>query len=66
MLAPRLRLERQVKMMDLMARHGLEIDSQTLWDQLNALGGVLEPGYAALRSYVLSQPVIGADERRGA
>ncbi len=33
--ADHLPLERQVKMME---RHGLEIDSQTLWDQLNALG----------------------------
>ena len=57
--ADHLPLERQVKMME---RHGLEIDSQTLWDQLNALGNVLEPAYTALRSYVLSQPVIGADE----
>lgn len=57
--ADHLPLERQVKMME---RHGLEIDSQTLWDQLNALSGVLEPAYAALRKYVLSQPVIGADE----
>jgi transposase len=57
--ADHLPLERQVKMME---RHGLEIDSQTLWDQLNALGTVLEPTQAALRSYVLSQPVIGADE----
>ena len=45
-----------------MERHGLEIDSQTLWDQLNALGGVLEPTSAALSAYVLQQPVIGADE----
>ena len=57
--ADHLPLERQVKMM---VRHGLEIDSQTLWDQLNALGNVLEPTYAALRGHVLSQPVIGADE----
>ena len=57
--ADHLPLERQVKMME---RHGLEIDSQTLWDQLNALGNVLEPTYGALRSHVLSQPVIGADE----
>ena len=38
--ADHLPLERQVKMME---RHSLEIDSQTLWDQLNALGNVLEP-----------------------
>jgi transposase len=46
----------------MMERHGLEIDSQTLWDQLNALATVLEPTCAALSSYVLQQPVIGADE----
>lgn len=57
--ADHLPLERQVKMMD---RHGLIADSQTLWDQLNALANVLEPTYSALSAYVLSQPVIGADE----
>jgi len=57
--ADHLPLERQVKMMD---RHGLIIDSQTLWDQLNALANVLGPTYSALSSYVLGQPVIGADE----
>jgi transposase len=57
--ADHLPLERQVKMMD---RHGLEIDSHTLWDQINALASVLEPTCAALSSYVLQQPVIGADE----
>jgi hypothetical protein len=31
-------------------------------DQLNALATVLEPSYAALSEYVLSQPVFGADE----
>ena len=57
--ADHLPLERQVKMMD---RHGLVADSQTLWDQLNALASVLEPTCSALSKYVLSQPVIGADE----
>jgi transposase len=57
--ADHLPLERQVKIME---RHGLDIDSQTLWDQPNALGNLLEPTYSALRSHVLSQPVIGADE----
>ena len=33
-------LERQVRMM---RREGLEIDSQTLWDQLNVLARHLEP-----------------------
>lgn len=57
--ADHLPLERQVKMA---ARHGLDIDSQTLWDQINALAKVLGPTYTTLCAYVLSQPVIGADE----
>ena len=57
--ADHLPLERQVKMMD---RHGLIADSQTLWDQIDALAKVLGPTYSALSAYVLSQPVIGADE----
>ena len=57
--ADHLPLERQVKIAQ---RHGLEVDSQTLWDQLNALAKVLSPAYASLCAYVLSQPVIGADE----
>jgi len=57
--ADHLPLERQVKMAE---RQGLEIDSQTLWDQLNALARVLEPTRAAIREYVVDQPVIGADE----
>jgi transposase len=57
--ADHLPLERQVKMMD---RHGLVADSQTLWDQIDALAKVLGPTYSALSAYVLSQPVIGADE----
>jgi transposase len=57
--ADHLPLERQVKMMD---RHGLIADSQTLWDQIDALAKVLGPTYSALSAYVLNQPVIGADE----
>lgn len=52
-------LERQVKTM---RREGLVVDSQTLWDQINALGKTLEPTYDALLEHVLEQPVIGADE----
>ena len=52
-------LERQVRAM---ARDGLDVDSQTLWDQINALGRVLEPVHERLHAHVLSQPVIGADE----
>ena len=57
--ADHLPLERQVKVM---GREGLIIDSQTLWDQLNALGRLLEPCHDALQGHVLSQPVVGADE----
>jgi transposase len=54
-------LERQVRMM---ARAGLVIDSQTLWDQLNALARHLEPTYEALGQRALAAPVIAADETR--
>jgi transposase len=52
-------LERQVRVMK---RQGLVIDSQTLWDQLNALAKWLAPVHKRLHQYVLAQPVIGADE----
>lgn len=57
--ADHLPLERQVRMMK---RQGLEVDSQTLWDQLNGLAKHLTPAGDALPSYILSQSVIGADE----
>ncbi len=52
-------LERQARVM---SREGLTVESQTLWDQLDALATVLAPTYAALRQHVLAAPVIGADE----
>jgi transposase len=52
-------LERQVRMM---RREGLAIDSQTLWDQLEAAATLLAPTYEALRQHVQTAPVIGADE----
>jgi transposase len=52
-------LERQARVM---SREGLTVESQTLWDQIEALAAVLEPTYDALRQYVLAAPVIGADE----
>ena len=52
-------LERQAKGMK---RDGLLIDSQTLWDQVNALAKRLQPAWERLKTYVLDQPVIGADE----
>lgn len=45
-----------------LGRHGLKIDSQTLWDQINALARVLAPAHDALHAYVQSKPCIGADE----
>lgn len=57
--ADHLPLERQVKTM---GRDGLTIDSQTLWDQIEALARLLQPAHEALAAYVLTQPVIGADE----
>src|SRR3989475_8620419 len=52
-------LERQAH---IMRREGLSIDSQTLWDQLDVLAGVLRPTYDALVRHVLKAEVVGADE----
>ena len=57
--ADHLPLSRQVKHM---ARHGLGVNAQTLWDQLWAMHGHLKATYEALHGYVLSSPVVGADE----
>ena len=57
--ADHLPLARQVKQM---ARAGLCITSQTLWDQLVALEAHLEPTVEALHAQVLEAPVVGADE----
>jgi transposase len=61
--ADHLPLERQVRMM---AREGLIVDSQTLWDQLNAIAHHLEPTYEALGRRALEAPVINVDETRWA
>lgn len=45
-----------------MARQGLTVTTQTLWDQINALARHLRPTYEALHREVLASPVIGADE----
>lgn len=45
-----------------LGRHGLKIDSQTLWDQINALARLLTPVHDGLQEQVLAQPCIGADE----
>lgn len=52
-------LERQVRQM---ARQGLVITSQALWDQQAALAGHLEPTWEALCSKVLAEPVLHIDE----
>ncbi len=52
-------LERQVRMY---ASEGLVIDSQTLWDQIEALARHLQPSYLALPAEIFSKPVIHADE----
>ena len=57
--ADHLPLERQVRSMK---RDGLVVDSQTLWDQLQALATLLQSAYERLKEYVLAQPVIGVDE----
>jgi transposase len=52
-------LERQVRSM---AREGLQMDSQTLWDQLDALAQHLQGTYDALGQRLLTEPVVHADE----
>jgi len=52
-------LERQVRMM---AREGLEVTSQTLWDQIERLAWLVGYAMPRLLSHVLSHAVVGADE----
>ncbi|MGA9752045.1 MAG: IS66 family transposase, partial [Acidobacteriota bacterium] len=52
-------LERQTR---IMAREGLDATSQTLWDQTEALARHLRPTYNAIRTSVLSEPLVHADE----
>ena len=52
-------LERQARAM---GRRNLDIDSQTLWDQINALARHLEPTYQALCRQALESDVVYADE----
>jgi transposase len=52
-------LDRQRRQME---RLGLTITTQTLWDQIEAVAKILEPVHDALRYYILSGDVIGADE----
>lgn len=46
----------------ILRRHGVEVTTQTLWDQLSALGRRLASTEAALFAYALEQPVIGLDQ----
>ena len=52
-------LERQARAM---GRAGLDVDSQTLWDQIDALARHLEPTYEELCACVLDNDVVYADE----
>lgn len=54
-------LERQVKMM---RNEGLLVDSQTLWDQIEALAKKLKPAYDQILAHILASEVIHADETR--
>jgi transposase len=57
--ADHLPLERQVR---IMRREGLVVDSQTLYDQIEALARVLWPAYDRLGAELLDEPVIFVDE----
>lgn len=46
----------------IMKRFGLDVGSQTLWDQLQALSTRLRPCYDALYECVLGSPVFGLDQ----
>ncbi len=48
----------------MMAREGLRVDSQTLWDHIQALARHLEPAYEALGTRAFAAPVINLDETR--
>jgi transposase len=46
----------------ILRRHGLVVTTQTLWDQLEALGRRLESASRALLARLLTEPVIGLDQ----
>lgn len=52
-------LERQTRSM---AHYGLEVSSQTLWDQCWAVTQSLVPTYEAIYRRIFAQPVIGLDQ----
>lgn len=54
-------LERQVRTM---AREGLVIDSQTLWDVIERLARIVKDLPEAIAAHILASAVVGADETR--
>jgi len=52
-------LERQARTM---GYHGLQITSQTLWDQCHAIEPLFSATYKEIKSQILHQPVIGLDQ----
>lgn len=52
-------LERQARRMQ---RHGLQIGSQTLWDQFDKLAEHVETTYLGIRQWILGGGVLGMDE----
>lgn len=54
-------LARQVKAM---LENGLRIDSQTLWDQIQAFAKLVTPTFEAIHKSILTEPVVNADETR--
>jgi len=57
--ADHLPLERQVR---ILAREGLKVTSQALWDQIEAAARLAAPTYEAVAARVLTSQVVGADE----
>jgi transposase len=55
-------LDRQVRMM---RGEGLDVTSQTLWDQIEALASLLKDIPERIRQYLLTLAVLGADETEG-
>jgi transposase len=46
----------------ILRRHGLEVGSQVLWDQVQALARRLTSVYEGIFEYLMQQPVIGLDQ----
>jgi transposase len=59
--ADHLPLSRQTK---IAARAGLDVDTQTLWDQIRYLGSLLAPHHEKILQEILRQPMIHVDETR--